>query len=43
MLIADHAGRRLLEWVVDDTTEHVGAGTVDLSGRLSDMRGAAPL
>jgi RimJ/RimL family protein N-acetyltransferase len=34
MLIANHAGRRLLERVADDITEHDDAGTIDLSGRL---------
>ena len=34
MLIGNHAGRRLLERVVDDITEHDDASTIDLSGRL---------
>jgi len=34
MLIGNHAGRRLLERVADDITEHEDASTVDLTGRL---------
>jgi GNAT superfamily N-acetyltransferase len=34
MLIGNHAGRRLLEGVADDITEHEDASTIDLSARL---------
>jgi RimJ/RimL family protein N-acetyltransferase len=34
MLIGNHAGRRLLERVADDITEHEDASTIDLTARL---------